>query len=82
MWILLKNEFNYSLVKIEKYKKDFYMYKMVTVRTLKSFARLSFPLYAQVCLCFRYSRFAENYHILFFHSECLQCFNKDYLILN
>lgn len=39
MWILLKNEFNYSLVKIEKYKKDFY--KMVTVtsvRTLKSFA--------------------------------------------
>lgn len=36
MWILLKNELNYSLVKIEKYKKDFY--KMVTVRTLKSFA--------------------------------------------
>lgn len=45
MWILLKNEFNYSLVKIEKYKKDFYMYKMVTVtsvRTLKSFAMKTF----------------------------------------
>lgn len=40
MWILLKNEFNYSLVKIEKYKKDFY--KMVTVRTLKSFAMTTF----------------------------------------
>lgn len=40
MWILLKNEFNYSLVKIEKYKKDFY--KMVTVRTLKSFAMETF----------------------------------------
>lgn len=40
MWILLKNEFNYSLVKIEKYKKDFY--KMVTVRTLKSFAMKTF----------------------------------------
>lgn len=40
MWILLKNELNYSLVKIEKYKKDFY--KMVTVRTLKSFAMKTF----------------------------------------
>lgn len=40
MWILLKNEFNYSLVKIEKYMKDFY--KMVTVRTLKSFAMKTF----------------------------------------
>lgn len=40
MWILLKNEFNYSVVKIEKYKKDFY--KMVTVRTLKSFAMKTF----------------------------------------
>lgn len=40
MWILLKNEFNYSLVKIEKYKKDFY--KMVTVRTLKRFAMKTF----------------------------------------
>lgn len=40
MWILLKNEFNYSLVKIEKYKKDFY--KMVTVRTLKSLAMKTF----------------------------------------
>lgn len=43
MWILLKNEFNYSLVKIEKYKKDFY--KMVTVtsvRTLTSFAMKTF----------------------------------------
>lgn len=40
MWILLKNELNYSLVKIEKYKKDFY--KMVTVRTLKSFAMETF----------------------------------------
>lgn len=40
MWILLKNEFNCSLVKIEKYKIDFY--KMVTVRTLKSFAMKTF----------------------------------------
>lgn len=40
MWILLKNDINYSLVKIEKYKKDFY--KMVTVRTLKSFAMKTF----------------------------------------
>lgn len=40
MCILLKNEFKYSLVKIEKYKKDFY--KMVTVRTLKSFAMKTF----------------------------------------
>lgn len=40
MWILLKNELNYSLVKIEKYKRDFY--KMVTVRTLKSFAMKTF----------------------------------------
>lgn len=40
MWILLKNELNYSLVKIEKYKKDFY--KMVNVRTLKSFAMKTF----------------------------------------
>lgn len=45
MWILLKNEFNYSLVKIEKYKKDFY--KMVTVRTLKSFAMKTFVS----CVC-------------------------------
>lgn len=45
MWILLKNEFNYSLVKIEKYKKDFY--KMVTVRTLKSFAMKAF--FSSVC---------------------------------
>lgn len=40
MWILLKNELNYSLVKIEKYKKDFY--KMVNVRTLNSFAMKTF----------------------------------------
>lgn len=45
MWILLKNELNYSLVKIEKYKKDFY--KMVTVRTLKSFAMETFVS----CVC-------------------------------
>lgn len=45
MWILLKNEFNYSLVKIEKYKKDFY--KMVNVRTLKSFAMKTF--FSSVC---------------------------------
>lgn len=46
MWIFLKNEFNYSFVKIEKYKKDFY--KMVIVRILKSFVMKIFVFF--VCL--------------------------------